>query len=250
MTMTETARPSLFLPTLCTLMALTCLIGLGVWQMKRLAWKNDILEKLEASCRTEDAALPLLTYETLNETVASNDLFSCGRIEGAFNATMPLLVGPRTDEGRPGFHVLSSFALSDGGTVLVNRGWIPLDMKSSPPPAPSGKTTLMGLAREPGGKPFLMPDNNPTAAGFWNHSDIAAMARHTGINETASMLFYNIATEKAANALPRPFNRTFWAPRNNHLSYALTWFGLAGALAVIFVFRFLRPQKIFPDKKV
>ena len=158
-------------------------------------------------------------------------------LEGRYLDTPETLTMAVTERG-PGFWVLAPFRAEAGFTVLVNRGFVPYDRKD---PATrregevAGTAAITGLARNPlTEKPSaLVPDNEPAKNVFyWKDRD--AMASSAGLDPAKLVPFF-IDAGAAPNPGGLPIGGvTIVDLPNNHLQYALTWYGLAAALAAIF----------------
>jgi surfeit locus 1 family protein len=135
----------------------------------------------------------------------------------------------------PGYWVLTPLVLADGGTVIVNRGFVPLERKdpaTRPEGQIAGDVTVSGLARGPDQGNAFTPANDPAKAA-WFTRDPAAIAAAFGLNRVAPMLIDADATP-SPGGLPQG-GETKLAFPNRHLEYALTWYGLAAALAAVFL---------------
>jgi surfeit locus 1 family protein len=209
--------------TIATVVAFAILISLGEWQLKRLAWKTQVLAEVAAS-RTADAvplasalALPLPDYHRVTVT--------CPGL-----ATADFVLTHAITDGDPGRRVISPCLLGEGA-ILVDRGFIS-DTTPANPPVSASQTalTLNGvLTKGNRGNLFTPP---PAGKMFYAH-DVAAMAKALGVS-TATPYF--IAAETSTNPdLPslKPEPLPVDIP-NNHFEYALTWFGLAAALLAIY----------------
>ena len=108
--------------------------------------------------------------------------------------------------------------------VLINRGFVPESRKDAATRiAPTGPVTITGLLRasEPGGA-FLR--SNDPAANRWYSRDTQAIAAARNLPGAAP---YFIDADAAPNPGGYPIGGlTVIAFRNNHLMYAITWFGL------------------------
>ena len=137
--------------------------------------------------------------------------------------------------GDPVYHVLTPFITEDGRTLMVDRGEIPGDLM---PPhrriAVEGQTRIIGVWRVPDRPGFFTP--KPDAAGnVWYARDLRGMTAAKAIVLAAPVV---IEADAAPNpgGWPRGGQTVVDFP-NNHLSYALTWFGLAaGLLGVYFAY--------------
>lgn len=217
-------RPSLW-PTLIAIPVLAVLVGLGTWQVQRLAWKTELIERIEA--RTEAAPVPLPA--AIDDPAAWD--YVPVTVTGAFLHDREMFLGPRTlVEGgvtRTGAHLLTPLRREDGTTVLVDRGWVPPDRQDAatrPGSQPQGVVTVEGLARLPGGRATLQPDNRPDDR-FWFWYDLTAMADAAGVDAVLPVI---VQAGPAENPGGYPVGgRTVLQITNNHLGYAVTWYGLA-----------------------
>ena len=142
-----------------------------------------------------------------------------------------LLLQSRTWNGRAGFDVLAPFRPRGGEiSVLVNRGWVE-PARRAPDARPPPPALLEGVVRVPGEPGPFAADNDP-ARGMWFHIDPGAVAAHLG----RRLAPFYIQAAPAADAPDWPRARPP-APRfrNDHLQYALTWFALAAAVAILYL---------------
>ena len=223
-------RPRL-VPTLFTVPSLVLLIGLGVWQVQRLHWKEGLIAQRDAAV----AAAPVAPPQMLEQ--ARGLEFHPIVAEGTFENDKELFLAATSDEGEAGYQVITPLVMSDGRTIFVNRGFIPLELKDRAKRTAgelSGVVRVVGLLRVPPAKKpsFFLPDNRPDL-NLWFWVDLPAMAQKDGI--AGATPFY-LDADKAANpgGWPKGGVTRLELP-NNHLQYALTWFSLAIALVVIYV---------------
>ncbi len=209
------------------------LLGLGTWQMQRLAWKTDLIAEREAGLAMPAAGLPL-GFDSDDEAEAFD--FRTVTVTGRFRHDLEQLYGTRAHANVFGHHVLTPLVPEDGPVVLVDRGWIPAD-KVHPASRPGGQldgeVTVSGIARyraadRPG---RFTPDNEP-AAGRWYHYDLEAMAAALGIELSPVV----VEADETDNPGGLPIGgRTRITLTNNHLQYAITWYGLAVALIGVYI---------------
>ncbi|WP_292234903.1 SURF1 family protein [Mesorhizobium sp.] len=220
------------------------LLGLGTWQVQRLAWKEGLLATIDR--RTHAQPLPLADVE--RQFAATHDVdYTSVRVTGTFRHQ-----GERhffsTWEGDTGFNVYTPLQLDDGRFVLVNRGFVPYDLKD---PAKrrqgeiAGKVTVTGLARNPlPGKPSMMLPDNDVAKNIFYWKDRDAMASTAGLPAGAVLVPFFVDADKTPNPGGLPVGGvTIIDLPNNHLQYAVTWYGLAAALAAVLILRLRRPAK-------
>ena len=203
--------------------------ALGVWQLQRLAWKQDLIARVEA--RTHAPPAPAPAPATWPAITAKADEYRRVRLTGIFENDKETLVQAVTEAG-PGFWVLTPLRTDAGWEVLVNRGFTPQPLAAQAARGAGligGRTTVAGLLRlsEPHGG-FLHA--NQPAAGRWYSRDVAAIARARGLAQAAPYFIDADATPNAGG-WPRG-GMTVVRFRNSHLAYALTWFGMAAMVAL------------------
>ena len=200
-----------FLPALCLFFAL--LFGaLGTWQVQRLQWKLDLIERVET--RLAQAPVPAASVRDPKEFEYRPVWAS-----GTFLHDRATLVQALTERGA-GYWVMTPLQTSNG-TILVNRGFVPEERRAAAS-RPGGQVRVQGLVRlsEPDGR-FLRA--NRPGEERWYSRDVTAIARARGL-EVAP--FFIDAGPTAQGTLPVG-GLTVVRFRNTHLIYALTWFGLA-----------------------
>jgi surfeit locus 1 family protein len=134
----------------------------------------------------------------------------------------------------PGYWVMTPLQLASGAFVIVNRGFVPLDRKDAATRRAGqveGNVTVAGLLRMPEQANFFSPANDPSR-NAWYRRDPGEIARALKIDRAAPFTVDADATP-IPGGLPEG-GRTRLAFPNDHLGYALTWFGLALALAGVF----------------
>jgi surfeit locus 1 family protein len=206
-----------------TLFMLAVLLGLGTWQVQRLHWKLSILEQI---ARAEAGPpLPLPASPTQFEKVEVT-----GRLRDDLAATFGADV--RDTPGGPvlGTQLIVPLERPGAEPILVDRGWIP-DKLPHPIP-PGGNATLEGYIH-PGDTPgWFSATDNPTARQFYT-LEPAAIGAALGLPHVAQFVLI-VMGPPPPDGYPVPAQH-LPQPPNNHLSYAITWYGLAVALVVIFV---------------
>lgn len=197
------------------------LLWLGVWQIERRAWKLALIAQVERHL----AAAPVPAPAPATPITAA-DAYTKLRIDGTYAPGPPTFVQAATELGA-GYWVIQPFAAQGGFTVLVNRGFVPTEMRSAALPTPAGPIAISGLLRltEPHGG-FLRA--NQPQADRWYSRDVAAIAAKRGLSGVAP--YFVDADAQTSPGWPRG-GLTVIRFRNSHLSYALTWFALAAGLA-------------------
>jgi surfeit locus 1 family protein len=226
-------RPT-FWPTVISLPALLVLLGLGTWQMNRLAWKETLIRAFAERVSAEP-----LTMAPAGQAIADIE-YRRVRLSGRYLNDREMFLAGRTFNGRGGWAVLTPFQTDDGALVIVDRGWVPLDRKerqTRPQSLIEGPTTVDGIIRRANLRTYFTPENEPER-NLWFSADVQAMARKAGFSDVRPYL-----VEGLRHPIPGGFpvgGEIQVALRNDHLQYAITWYALAVALAVIYVLYHLK----------
>jgi surfeit locus 1 family protein len=214
---------------LFSVLGIVVLSALGVWQVERRTWKLALIDRVDQ--RIHAAPLPAPGPDAWPAINRDDDEYRRVKITGRFANDRETLVDATTERGM-GFWVMTPLITPDGFTVLVNRGFVPVDRRDSATRAAGqieGETTVSGLVRMTEPKGTLLRANDP-AAGRWYSRDIAAIAKARDLNRVAP---YFIDADATANPGGLPVGGlTVVSFYNHHLLYALTWFALALMLAV------------------
>lgn len=223
-------------PGVATLVGVVLLCALGTWQLQRLAWKEGLVADIAA--RAHGAPVSIAVVE---ERAARGDDVEYTRVavDGAFANDREIHLYALDESGGPGFHVITPLRLADGTIVLVNRGFVPNDLKD---PARrgagqlSGTVSVTGLVRHGDRQGTFIPANDVTR-NIWYWRDMDAMAG-AAAGADASRVHRFVIDAEAEPAPPGGWPRggvTRLELPNRHLEYALTWYGLAAALVGVFL---------------
>jgi surfeit locus 1 family protein len=206
---------------------LAILLGLGVWQVERLAWKTALIAEREARIAEPVVRLPADITDAVLDALEHRRV----TLAGIFLHERTLYL-TATRGGRAVFRLITPLARADGSTVLVDRGWIYAGKReptARPASLVAGEVEVEGVLRGPGRKGWFTPDND-VARNYWFWLDLAAMARSAGVDAPA------LAVIAAPNPQGIPVGQELGVDiPNDHLRYAIIWFSLAVALVVIFV---------------
>ena len=225
------SRPTLII-LLAILAGLGVLCALGTWQVKRLYWKEALLATIDERIATQPRPLG----EIVAIQQGGGDIeYMPVRLKGHFLHEHEQHFFA-THKGASGWYVYTPLELSDGtGVVFVNRGFVPYDRKEAATRAGSqvaGEVEITGLARAaPGEKPSsVVPDNDP-AKNVYYWKDLSNMTAQSGFKMSAEVVQLFVDADDAPNPDGLPVGGvTMIDLPNNHLQYAVTWFGLALAL--------------------
>jgi surfeit locus 1 family protein len=221
-------RP-LLLPTLWFLPGFALLVGLGVWQIERLHEKEALIASVESGM----SAAPVPLDAALGEG-AANAEYHHVRVAGRFLHDSELYVFSRGPMGAVGVEIITPLVRENGQTVLVDRGFVPdalRDPKTRAAGQVAGEVSLTGVLRlpqQPG--MFTPPPDRQTR--LWFVKDVPGMAAALKLAAPPVLI--------EADATPNPGGwplggRTRVEFANDHLQYAITWFGLALALLTVYL---------------
>jgi len=208
----------LVVPGVSTLLMLAVLVGLGVWQLERRAWKLGLLAEFARS--ETEPAVPLTDGPRP---------FMKVRIEGRFRDDLAATYGADvrdTPRGSVlGEQLLVPLERADGRPILVDRGWVP---GAARPSAPSGIVGVEGYVRPPDRPGWFSPADAIDKRQFYT-LDPVRIGAALGLPAVAPFTLVVLGPPgmpDPAHGLPRP--------PNDHLTYAITWFSLAVTLLVVF----------------
>ena len=214
----------LFWPGLATAITLAVLLSLGTWQAERLAWKNAWIAQLRTAEALPAEALPASIDDPAG--LVFRRFTATGRLDHARS----VVVGIAERDRKIGAFLASPMLREGAAPLWIVRGWVPY------PPFPEiadteGEVTVTGFLMLPERRGWFTPDDRPAERRFWAMQP-GLMAEAVGLPEPAP---FAIAALGTAAEPPIPQRRPP-QPRNDHLGYAITWYGIAAALAVFFVF--------------
>lgn len=230
-------KPRLW-PTLMTIPLLVCLILLGNWQVERLSWKLDLIEKIKQRATSAPVSLPL-DVDNLDDLEYLH-VFVSGIFDHDQEMTM-YSVGPN---GEPGYDLYTPLIMKNEKSIIVNRGWIPEQIKNKTNRLDTlieGDVEIVGLLRKSWNKLWYGPENDPEN-NMWFYGDVDGMAIHTNLSNNFPMFLYADKID-SDNRYPVA-GRTEFNIVNNHLDYALTWYGLAIVLIGIYLIAHIRKKDV------
>ena len=219
------------------LLLIVLFTGLGTWQVQRLQWKLDLIERVDTRIHAPPVALPT------GAVSKQSDEYRHVRLAGVFlhDYTTPVQA---VSELGAGYWLITPLCTSSGTIVLVNRGFIAaVDARNRYPareavghvclpagplhPQLQAEHAFTGLLRitEPGGG--FLRENDPVG-NRWFSRDVAAIAAARGLTNVAPYFVDAARAQDPADAPDRPVGGlTVISFQNNHLVYAITWYALA-----------------------
>jgi surfeit locus 1 family protein len=222
--------------TLLTLVLIALLISLGRWQLRRAEEKRVLFDSFAAGT---DATLPI---DLGTPPIRRYQHIEAG---GHYDQARQILIDNMVNAGRAGYFVITPFALTGGGWVLVNRGWVPLGASRAVRPTipvTSDTRRLRGRADNmpsPGiqlGTRGKLAPPYPVVAAFPNHAELAQLLGESSWTKATDLVLLDPGE-------PDGYVRQWSAPGfppMRHMGYAVQWFALALTLLVIYAVTNLR----------
>ena len=203
-------RRRLFVVIAFGLIGVAILISLGIWQLNRLAWKESVLAEIEARIGSAPVPVPAITDPVDDRylPVSTN-----GTLQGE-----PVRILVSVQGSGPGYRLISVIE-AEGRRLMVDRGFIAESAGDAP--EPTGPITVIGNLHWPDEIDGFTPSPD-VARNIWYARDVAALANHLG---TEPILI--VAREPITDGPVTPLPVTSEGIPNNHLGYAVQWFGLA-----------------------
>jgi cytochrome oxidase assembly protein ShyY1 len=224
-----------------TLLMVALFASLGVWQLQRRAEKHALIAALTERLAAAPQALPS-PAQWLALTPAQDEFrrvtFSAtyARLPDAMVYSSGSAV--REDISGPGTWAFLPARLSSGETVVINAGFVQNTMqdraqqdRAVTPLVNDAPVMLTGYLRFPEKAGALTPAENITKR-LWFTRDHLAMARALGWNEVAPF-YIDLELPVPASGIPKPGPLEVHL-KDDHMQYAITWFGLAGAVVIAF----------------
>jgi surfeit locus 1 family protein len=221
-----------------TVVMLGVLLGLGTWQVKRLAWKEAILAQIARAEAAPPVPLPaapdLAVPAPPTPAPPTPAPFTKIAVTGTLLHDKIALFGAEVRDTRAGpdlgTYLIEPLQRDGAPPLLVDRGWVPLK-RTSPVALPRGAVTIAGYVHQ-ADKPGMFSAHDDVPGRHFYTLDPAAIGAALGLDRVAPFILIALGPPPSegvpipAEHLPRP--------PNNHLAYAITWYGLAAALVVVF----------------
>ena len=188
------------------------LLSLGIWQLQRLAWKQEVLRAIESKILAPAVKIP---QTVLPDAHSLLPVRAEGRYKGV---TVRVLVSQKIYGA--GYRLITAFELVDGRTIMLDRGFT--SVRSEIPSTPQGRGQVIGNLQWPQEIDSFTPEND-LAANIWFARDVARLAEHLKAEPVLLVLRDSSFETEAATPLPK---MTANIP-NDHMNYAITWFSLA-----------------------
>jgi surfeit locus 1 family protein len=222
----------MLVPGVVALVALVILVGLGTWQIKRKAWKEALIARLQERVTAPPEILP--APEHWPQLTPDNSEFRRVKVELEFlDRPHAYLFASgsalRPDIRSPGYFVFAPAMIQSGEVVVVDIGHVGPDRRYA---WRGGKTEIVGYMRWPEAPSWFVSPHD-AAGSIWFVRDHRAMAKFKQWGEGLAPFYIDQESPVPPGGVPKPGPLTVNL-RNDHLQYALTWYGLAIVLAVMF----------------
>lgn len=209
------------------LMGLAVLVALGTWQVNRLYWKEALIERVQQRIASEPTALQFLLEQGLSkETHEYKTVF----VEGVFDHESEVYFFTTAKGGASGWNVHTPLRLDNEKSVIVNRGFVPFDLKQTDKRTVglvTGNQRVEALLRFPlTERPLGSLENSPETREFYWRNVEEMSAVMTGASETYLPVILDQLETNTPGVWPKGGTTITKFP-NNHLQYAATWYGLA-----------------------
>jgi len=220
--------------TALVIVAFAVVAGLGFWQLQRLQWKEGLIAKIEARTKA-----PPIGLEDATAMAAQGEdpSYYRVRVSGRFDHAKERYLFALSDEGSAGWHVITPLETEHGETVLIDRGFVPDNLKdpaSRPKGEVEGVVAVTGIVRLPDRQGMFTPDNEPEAnRWFWRDADALTRSMFPGEAARVAPFFLEAERGETPGGWPEGGQTRLDLP-NNHLQYAITWFLLAAALLGVY----------------
>lgn len=231
----------LIAPAIATLAVVVILCGLGIWQVQRLAWKENLIAAV--ATRMSAAPVPAPSPGAFAEVDPSTLEYQRVSVRGRYLNDREVhviysLTEPKGPVGGVGYMVMTPLQTDDGWIVYVNRGFVPAE-KADPATRSQGlvegETTVTGVIRLPADRSWFMPgDNAGKNEWFSRDPKLYAAAYRLPAGAVAPYIVDAVYDPDLPGGLPQGGETVVDFP-NNHLGYAITWFGLAACAAGVFI---------------
>jgi cytochrome oxidase assembly protein ShyY1 len=224
-----------------TLLILALLIGLGVWQLQRRAEKHALVAQLTERLAAAPEMLP--SPAQWNALTPAGDEFRRVRFSAVYEQRPDAMVyssgsAIREDISGPGTWAFMPARLPTGETIVINTGFVQNTMQDRAQQdravarlVTAAPVTLTGYIRFPESAGALTPREN-IAKRLWFARDHLAIARGLDWGEVAPF-YIDLETPAPESGIPKPGPLEVHL-KDDHLQYAITWFGLAGAVVIAF----------------
>jgi cytochrome oxidase assembly protein ShyY1 len=227
-----------------TLLMLALLLGLGFWQLQRRVEKHALIAALTERLAASPGALP--SAARWSALTPADDEFRRVSFSATFEPVPDAMVyssgsAVRSDISGPGTWAFLPARLAGGETVLINAGFVQNTMQDRAQEdravtrlVTGAPVTLTGYLRFPESAGLLTPRED-LEKRLWFTRDTVAMTQKLGWGRGGRVapFYVDLESPVPASGIPKPGPLDVHL-KDDHLQYAITWFGLAGAMVIAF----------------
>ena len=210
-------------PGMMAVAMLAVLLGLGTWQVERLQWKRQLLAQIARAEAVSAIPLP-----------ADPQPFTKVQVTGELREDLAAFYGAQVRDtlagAQLGTQLIVPLQREPDATILVDLGWVP-NKRLQPLGLTEGDVTLEGYIR-PSEQPGLFSVSDDRASRQFFTLNTSTIGAALGLHDVAPFVLVAMG-QAPTQGYPDPAQH-LPRPPNNHLSYAITWFGLAAGLVLIF----------------
>ena len=217
-------KPRIWPILLASTIGIMILLSLGIWQVQRLTWKEGLIAELDNRLKAE----PISLQQAMEKKAAGQDLeYVKVKLTGQIDGKVLRKVS--SINGEPGWEILSPFKTDDGQLVLIDLGAIAENQTFNPDTTVKSFNAIIRVHNKGAG--FFDADNDPVQNiwYWWDLPEMMATAFTKSDGVPVSFILQKLPTANDNNIPSSEAPKVELA--NNHLGYAITWFGLAAALA-------------------
>ena len=207
-----------FLFTVFVFFFISIFVSLGLWQIVRLDWKNNLILEIKSS----------LTYPPIELNQSNKKNYLRIKTSGKIDFNKQIYLYNLNDEGIPGFEVVNPILINNEN-FLINRGWIPFEKKGSKQINLFDENNITGTLKLQGRKNIFKPEND-IEENYWFSLNREDILKFTG-KEFSKYIIYLEGSYK----FPKPKKITANIS-NNHKKYAITWFSLAISILLLYLY--------------
>ena len=200
---------------------------LGVWQLYRLNWKNDLIENINNSINAPKIFDSYEKYEELITISLNNDFELIGN---------PIFLESKTQQGKVGYHAVLPLTYKDNFYSVINLGWLsdkdPEYINNILEAIKSQDSFYAYTRYLSDKKKIFVPENQPND-NIWFSILKSDLEKYYNSNFKSRYYFVLFDPRIKPDINPLAFLR------NNHLNYSITWFllSLSSAIMILIIRR-------------
>lgn len=197
-------------------------VSLGLWQLRRLE-ERRVSNQVGLARATSE---PLDLAAMVAGAGADSDTLEYRRATtgGEWDPAYEVYVRSQVRDGQSGLWVVTPLVLPDGRAVMVNRGWIPVELHRSRASPPAGVMAIDGVVRASRSRSALGPEDRPGVEDTIARVDLAVLGSYVPYPLLGVYL-----DESTPNPAPWPLRleEPVFDDEGSHFVYAVQWFSFA-----------------------